>query len=104
MRGSRQRVGGQDGYENYAGSFARNPTQYGNKEVDALSILQSQKTDRERRRKFVWQNERRLAEDLARPIIVLRPPPSSGSRASRASWCRNGIFNNWRFADVSLDN
>jgi hypothetical protein len=61
-------VGGQDGYENYAGSFARNPTQYGNKEIDALSILQSRETDRERRRKFVRQDERRLTEDLARLV------------------------------------
>ena len=56
-------------YENYTCNSERNLTQYCNKEVDALIDKQSQEPDREKRKKIVWEIERKLAEDLARPII-----------------------------------
>src|SRR6516162_10057967 len=42
---------------------------YCNPEVDELIDRQSGEADRERRKKLVWEIERRLAEDGARPII-----------------------------------
>jgi peptide/nickel transport system substrate-binding protein len=92
-------------YENYACNSERNYTQYCNKEVDALIDRQSQETDRERRRKLVWEIERRLAEDLARPIIFYgRAATCWQPRVKGVVMHRNSIFNNWRFEDVSLDN
>jgi peptide/nickel transport system substrate-binding protein len=91
-------------YENYACNSERNLTQYCNKEVDALIDRQSQETDVATRKQIVWEIERRLAEDLARPIISYE----------RAATCwqphlkgfvlhHNSIYNNWRFEDVWLD-
>ena len=91
-------------YENYACNSERNLTQYCNKDVDALIGKQSLETNLEARRKIVWEIERKLAEDLARPIISYE----------RAATCwqpqvqgfvlhHNSIYNNWRFEDVWLD-
>lgn len=91
-------------YENYSCNSERNYTQYCNKAVDALIDQQSQETDRKKRREIVWQIERQLAEDLARPIIF----------HDRAANCwqpyvkgfvlhHNGHYSNWRLEDVWLD-
>ena len=42
---------------------------YCNPEVDKLIDQQSAETDREKRKKLVWEIEKKLAEDVARPII-----------------------------------
>ena len=47
----------------------RNYTGYCNREVGALIDRQSAETDREKRKHLVWQIERKLAEEQARPII-----------------------------------
>jgi len=91
-------------YENYSCNSERNLTKYCNKEVDALIDRQSQEVNVEARKKIVWEIERKLAEDLARPIIYY----------NRAATCwqphlkgyvlhNNSIYNNWRFEDVWLD-
>jgi peptide/nickel transport system substrate-binding protein len=91
-------------YENYSCNSERNLTQYCNKEVDALIDKQSQEIDKEKRKQIVWQIERKLAEDLARPIILY----------DRSGTCwqphlkgfvqhQNSIYNNWRYEDVWLD-
>ena len=91
-------------YENYSCDSERNYTHYCNKEVDALIDQQSQEIDKEKRKQLVWEIERRLAEDLARPIIF----------HDRAATCwhphlkgfvphHNGIYSNWRFEEVWLE-
>jgi peptide/nickel transport system substrate-binding protein len=91
-------------YENYSCNSERNYTKYCNKDVDALIDRQSREVDVEKRRKIVWDVERLLAEDLARPIIYY----------DRANTCwqphvkgfvlhQNSIYNNWRFEDLWLD-
>ncbi|HJU30213.1 MAG TPA: ABC transporter substrate-binding protein [Hyphomicrobiaceae bacterium] len=91
-------------YENYSCESERNLTKYCNKEVDALIDKQSQEADKEKRKKIVWDIERKLAADLARPIILY----------DRAATCwqphlkgfvlhHNSIYNNWRYEDVWLD-
>ena len=47
----------------------RNYTGYCNAEVDKLIDQQSAEADPAQRKQLVWQIERRLAEDGARPII-----------------------------------
>jgi peptide/nickel transport system substrate-binding protein len=77
---------------------------YCNPEVDKMIEQQSMEPDRERRKQLVWAIERKLAEDVARPIIFY----------SRSATCRrpyvknltlmvNSPFNSWRFEDVWLD-
>jgi peptide/nickel transport system substrate-binding protein len=92
-------------YENYSCDSERNYTHYCNKDVDALIDKQSVETDKDKRRGIVWEIERKLAEDLARPIIY----------HDRAATCwqpnlkgfvlhHNGTYSNWRFEDVWLEN
>jgi peptide/nickel transport system substrate-binding protein len=59
----------QNFYENYACGSARNFTQYCNKDLEPLFDQQSRETDFEKRRAMVWEIDRRLQEDIARPII-----------------------------------
>jgi peptide/nickel transport system substrate-binding protein len=90
-------------YENYACNSERNLTQYCNKELDALIDKQSQEANLEKRKQLVWDIERKLAEDVARPIILYGraatcwQPPLKGFVLNH-----NSIFNNWRFDDVWL--
>src|SRR5712671_4061427 len=54
-------------YENYACGSARNYSAYCNKELDAKFDEQSQMTDQEKRKKLVWEIDKKLQEDGARP-------------------------------------
>jgi peptide/nickel transport system substrate-binding protein len=59
----------QNFYENYACGAEGNYNGYCNPEVDKLIDRQSAEADREKRKLLVWEIERKLAEDGARPII-----------------------------------
>jgi peptide/nickel transport system substrate-binding protein len=56
-------------YETYVCGADNNPDGYCNPEIDQLIDSQSAQLDELRRRDLVWEIERRLAEDGARPII-----------------------------------
>jgi ABC-type transport system substrate-binding protein len=90
--------------ENYTCKSERNYTQYCNPAVDDLIFRQSKETDLAKRKALVWEVERKLAEDVVRPIIF----------HNRAATCwhphvkgvvlhHNSIYNNWRLEDVWLD-
>jgi peptide/nickel transport system substrate-binding protein len=90
--------------ENYACSSERNYTQFCNPEIDRLIFEQSREADVEKRKRIVWEVERRLAEDVVRPMIF----------HNRAATCwhphvkgvvlhQNSIYGNWRLEDVWLD-
>jgi peptide/nickel transport system substrate-binding protein len=91
-------------YENYVCGADRNYTGYCSPEVDKLVDQQSMEPDPEKRKKLVWEIERRLAEDAARPVIFY---PRGGT--CRQPWVKgltimvNSIYNGWRFEDVWLD-
>ena len=91
-------------YENYVCGADRNYTGYCSPEVDKLVDRQSMEPDPEKRKKLVWEIERRLAEDAARPVIFY---PRGGT--CRQPWVKgltimvNSIYNGWRFEDVWLD-
>src|ERR1700730_8098784 len=91
-------------YENYVCGADRNYTGYCSPEVDKLVDRQSMEPDPEKRRNLVWEIERRLAEDAARPVIFY---PRGGT--CRQPWVKgltimvNSIYNGWRFEDVWLD-
>ena len=59
----------QNFYENYACGSARNFTQYCNKDLQPLFDAQSVEPDPAKRRAMVWEIDRKLQEDLARPIL-----------------------------------
>jgi peptide/nickel transport system substrate-binding protein len=91
-------------YENYVCGSDRNYTGFCSPEVDKLVDRQSMEPDLEKRKKLVWEIERTLAEDAARPVIFY----------PRGATCRrpyvkgltimvNSIYNGWRMEDVWLD-
>ena len=90
--------------ENYSCKSERNYTQYCNAEVDRLLAAQSRELDKEKRRKMVWDIERILVEDAARPIIL---HSSAGNcwqpHVKNFKPHDNSQYNNLRFEDVWLD-
>ena len=91
-------------YENYACGSQRNYTNYCDKDIEALMDKQSIETDFEKRRKMVWEIDRRLQEDLARPIIMHNKNASCwSSKVKNVVIMVNSIYNGWRFEDVWLE-
>jgi peptide/nickel transport system substrate-binding protein len=91
-------------YENYACGSDRNYSGYCNPELDKEFDRQSMEADQEKRKKLVWEIDRKLQEDGARPIIyhgiaaTCRQP-----RVKGLTTMVNSIYNGWRFEDVWLD-
>ena len=56
-------------YENYACGGVGNYNGYCNKEVDKLIDQQSTESDQEKRKHLVWEIERRLTADVAKPLV-----------------------------------
>jgi peptide/nickel transport system substrate-binding protein len=91
-------------YENYACGSARNYSGYCNKELDAKFDEQSQMTDQEKRKKLVWEIDKKLQEDGARPIIFhTRNSTCMQPQVKGLTIMVNSIYNGWRFEDVWLD-
>ena len=91
-------------FEGYACGSLRNYNNYCDPEMTRHFEAQSRETDQKKRLKMVWEIDRKLQEDIARPII------SQG----RAAGCwqpyvkgvvlhTNSIYNGTRFEDVWLD-
>jgi peptide/nickel transport system substrate-binding protein len=91
-------------YTTYMCNAERNYTGYCNPEVDELIERQSREADQEKRKRLVWEVEKKLAEDGAQPAIFY----------NRRGTCRhpyvkgltimvNSIYNGWRLEDVWLD-
>jgi peptide/nickel transport system substrate-binding protein len=90
--------------ENYSCKSERNYSRYCNPEVDQLTAAQSKESDTAKRKSIVAEIERKLAEDVARPVIHYQ----------RAATCwhphvkgvvlhQNSIYNGARYEDVWLD-
>src|SRR5437660_4514684 len=91
-------------YENFVCGAVRNYTGYCNKEVDQLIDRQSAEADVEKRKQLVWQIERRLAEDGARPIIFYpRGGTCTQPYVKGLVTMVNSIYNGYRMEDVWLD-
>ncbi|WP_407151745.1 ABC transporter substrate-binding protein [Bradyrhizobium sp. ORS 86] len=90
--------------ENYSCHSERNYTQYCNAEVDKLLAAQSRELDKDKRRQLVFDIERLLVEDAARPIIL---HSSAGNcwqpYVKNFHPHDNSQYNNLRFEDVWLD-
>jgi peptide/nickel transport system substrate-binding protein len=91
-------------YENYVCGGMRNYTNYCNPEVDKLVTQQSVESDVEKRRKLVWQIERKLAEDVARPILFYPYGVTCWKSALKGMTIMvNSIYNGSRFEDLWLE-
>ena len=91
-------------YENYACGSPRNYTGYCNPELENLFDRQSMETDTDKRKQLVWEIERKLAEDGARPIIFYnRFAYCWQPRVKNWTMMVNSIINNFRMEDVWLD-
>ncbi len=94
----------QNYYENFSCKSERNYTGYCNPEIEKLFDVQSQETDIEKRKKIVWEIDKKLLEDGARPVImwnraaICMQPFVKGYVASV-----NSVYNGFRFEDVWLD-
>ena len=91
-------------FENYACGSESNYDGYCNRELDTLFEQQSMEGDQEKRKLMVFEIERRLAEDVARPVLY--------HNRSGTCWhpyvkgytpMINSIYNNHRMEDVWLD-
>jgi peptide/nickel transport system substrate-binding protein len=91
-------------YENFACGSENNYDGYCNAEIDKLFDEQSMQSDQEKRKKLVWEIEKRLAEDIARPVLY--------HNRSGTCWhpyvkgytpMVNSIYNGNRMEDVWLD-
>jgi peptide/nickel transport system substrate-binding protein len=91
-------------YENYACGAARNYTGYCNPELEKLFDRQSMEADEGKRKRLVWEIEKKLAEDGARPIIFYnRFAYCWQPRVKDWTMMVNSIINNFRMEDVWLD-
>jgi len=91
-------------YENYACGSPRNYSAYCNRELDKKFDEQSMMTDQEKRRKLVWEIDKKLQEDGARPIIFHdRRGTCWQPQVKGLTIMVNSIYNGWRFEDVWLD-
>ena len=91
-------------YENYACGSLRNYTGYCNPALEKDFDQQSMETNIAKRKAMVWDIERKLADDVVRPIIY--------HDVAAACWhpyvknitiMVNSIYNGWRWEDVWLD-
>ena len=91
-------------YENFACGSENNYDGYCNPEIDKLFDQQSAEANQEKRKQLVWEIEKRLAEDVARPVLY--------HNRSGTCWhpyvkgyvpMVNSIYNGNRMEEVWLD-
>ncbi len=91
-------------FENYACGSLRNYSGYCNKELDKKFAEQSAMTDQEARKKLVWEIDKKLQEDGARPIIFHTVTGTCmQSKVKGLTIMVNSIYNGWKMEDVWLE-
>ena len=91
-------------YENYACGSDSNYDGYCNPDIDKLFDIQSRESDQDKRKQMVWDIERRLAEDVARPVLFHgRSGTCWHPYVKGYSPMVNSIYNGNRMEDVWLD-
>jgi peptide/nickel transport system substrate-binding protein len=90
-------------YENYGCSSERNYTGYCNPELQKLFDQQSAEADQQKRKALVWDIDKKLQEDVARPIIYHnRGGTCWQPQLKGLTLMVNSIFNGDRFEDIWL--
>lgn len=81
-----------------------NYSKYCNADIDRLLDQQSQETDPVKRKAMVWDIERRLITDVARPILYHGQQGTCWHPHLKGFVQHdNSIYNNWRFSHVWLE-
>jgi peptide/nickel transport system substrate-binding protein len=91
-------------YENYGCNSERNYTHYCNKELEALFDKQSVESDVEKRKKMVWDIDKKLQEDVARPILMhARSGTCLKPYVKNMTIMNNSAYNGYRYEDLWMD-
>jgi peptide/nickel transport system substrate-binding protein len=91
-------------YENYGCGSERNYTNYCNKDLQKLFDQQSAEADLDKRKKLVWEIDKKLQEDVARPILYhSRMGTCWQPYVKNVTMMRNSSYNGFRYEDVWLD-
>ncbi len=94
----------QNFYENYVCGAEGNYNKYCNAEVDRMVDRQSMEADQNKRKAMIWEIERKLAEDGARPIIFYAPAGTCWQpHLKGVTMMSNSIYNGPRMEDAWLD-
>ena len=91
-------------YENYGCGSERNYSGYCNPALNALFDRQSGETDVEARKKLVWDIDRQIQEDVARPMVLyIRGGTCWRPEVHGFTVMVNSSYNGYRFEDLWLD-
>jgi peptide/nickel transport system substrate-binding protein len=91
-------------YENYACGSERNYTHYCNKDIEKLFDQQSQETDVAKRKQLVWEIDKKIQEDVARPILLYSHMATCWKPyVKNMTIMVNSSYNGFRYEDVWLD-
>jgi peptide/nickel transport system substrate-binding protein len=91
-------------YENYACGSERNYTHYCNRDLEKLFDQQSQETDPQKRKTLVWEIDKKIQEDVARPILYHSHMATCWQPYVRNMTIMvNSSYNGFRYEDVWLD-
>ena len=91
-------------YENYACGSERNYTRYCNKDLEKLFDQQSAEVDPAKRKQLVWEIDKKLQEDVARPILYhSRMGTCWQPYVKNMTIMVNSSYNGYRYADVWID-
>ncbi len=91
-------------YENYSCKSERNVTGYCNPELEKAFNAQSQELDFEKRKKMVWDIDRQLQDDVARPIILhIQSGTCWQPELKGFAPMINSSYNGYRFDQLWLD-
>jgi peptide/nickel transport system substrate-binding protein len=91
-------------FENYSCQSDRNFTGYCNPELEKLYAQQSAEHDADQRRRLVWEIDRKLQEDAARPILFhTRGATCWQPQVKGLTTMVNSIYNGWRMEDTWLE-
>ena len=91
-------------FENYGCGSERNYTGYCNPELEKLFVAQSTEADQDKRKRLVWDIDKKLQEDGARPIIYhFRAATCWQPQLKGVTIMVNSQYNGWRMEDWWLD-
>ena len=91
-------------FENFACGSTRNYSDYCNPDLDKKFVEQSEIADPDKRRQLVWEIDKQLQLDAARPIIMFNRTATCWQKdVKNETLMVNSIFNGWRFEDIWLD-
>ena len=91
-------------FENYACGSHRNFAGYCDADMEKLMLAQSLEADQEKRKRMVWEIDKRLQEEAVRPIMYHNVAATCWQpRVHDLTPAANSQYNGWRMEDAWLD-